>query len=203
MATVLIGGENVPYFVIRKANKNTYLRIQDDGSLRITAHPAIDIPRIEAFILRNAAKILKARIAQKEKIRLRAGEMLLWGRVVEKPIGWDEKRYRRETVEKATALLASLTPSLGRTIPLSGIVLKARLMKTRFGSCNIQTKSINLNSILARYEERYLAAILLHEIVHLAHPDHGKGFYTALLEQVPDYRKIRKELGDAFRRTEV
>ncbi len=203
MAAVLIAGESVPYIIVRKANRNTYLRIQADGSLRITAHPGIDAVRIEAFILRNAAKIRKARNVLKEKIVLPNGEMLLWGHVVARPEGWDERQYRRETVAKATILLASLDSSLGRDINLSGIIIKARLMKTRFGSCNIETKAINLNSILAHYEERYLAAILIHEIVHLAHPDHGKGFYTTLLRHVPDYRKIRKELGETFRRTEV
>ncbi|MFH0992848.1 MAG: SprT-like domain-containing protein [bacterium] len=203
MASVLIAGEYVPYVIVRKAIKNTYLRIRSDGSLIITARTGIDAVHIEAFIGRNADKIRKARNILKDKIVLRDGEMLLWGQVVTKPNGWDERRYRQETVAKAALLLRSLTATLGRDIDLSGIALRSRLMKTRFGSCNVATKAINLNSILARYEDRFLAAILVHEIVHLAHPDHGKGFYATLLLHVPDYRKIRKELGEAFRRTEV
>jgi hypothetical protein len=76
-------------------------------------------------------------------------------------------------------------------------------MKTRFGSCALHTHAVTMNSVLARYDARYFNAILIHELVHFAHPDHGKGFYGALLAICPDYRRLRKELGVLFRSTEV
>ena len=53
---------------------------------------------------------------------------------------------------------------------------------------------IKLNSILARFDIKYLRAVLIHEIVHLKVKNHQKAFYDVLLKYEPNYRHIRKEL---------
>jgi len=202
MATILLGSEQVPYEVIRKPNKNAYLRLKPDGSIVITANAAFTQARIEAFIRRNADRIRKARAAIVPKAALPAGHIRLWGKIVPAPHHWSEADYKRVTVEAAQRALETLPPRLRATLPKE-LSFRARLMRTRFGSCALHTRAVTMNSVLARFDRVYFDAILLHELVHFAHPDHGKGFYGALLALVPDYRRLRKELGVLFRSTEV
>ncbi len=202
METILLGGEPVPYVVIRKPNKNAYLRLRPDGSIVITANAAFTPAKVEAFIRRNATRIERARSAILAKDALPAGTIRLWGERIPAPAGWSEAAYRKATVEAAAKALVTLPPSLRVTLP-ADLRFRARLMKTRFGSCALHTHAVTMNSVLARYDIRYFNAILLHELVHFAHPDHGKGFYGALVSLCPDYRRLRKELGALFRSTEV
>jgi predicted metal-dependent hydrolase len=76
-------------------------------------------------------------------------------------------------------------------------------MKTRLGSCNTPKRKINLNSILARFDIKYLRAVLIHEIVHLKVRNHQKKFYEELLRIEPDYYKLNKELRENIRRIEI
>jgi predicted metal-dependent hydrolase len=36
--------------------------------------------------------------------------------------------------------------------------------------------------------------VIIHELCHLKHHNHGKEYYRLLEELVPDYKSIRKEL---------
>ncbi|HAQ56110.1 MAG TPA: hypothetical protein DCR44_01715 [Acholeplasmatales bacterium] len=202
METILLGGEPIPYVVIKKQNKNAYLRLKPDGTIAITANPAFSQARIEAFILRNADRIRRARRAILQKESLPAGMIRLWGKTIPAPAGWSEADYKRETLAAASKAVETLPPALRKTLP-KDLSFRARLMRTRFGSCALATHAVTMNSVLARYDRVFFDAILIHELIHFAHPDHGKGFYGALLPLVPDYRRIRKELGVLFRSTEV
>ena len=53
---------------------------------------------------------------------------------------------------------------------------------TNWGSCSARG-NINLNLNLVRLPEPVCDYVLLHELAHLRHPDHGPGFH-ALLEKL-------------------
>ncbi len=88
-------------------------------------------------------------------------------------------------------------------IDISDLIIRSQLMKTRLGSCNTPKRKINLNSILARFDIKYLRAVLIHEIVHLKVRNHQKKFYEELLRIEPDYYKLNKELRENIRRIEI
>lgn len=72
-------------------------------------------------------------------------------------------------------------------------VLKIRTMKSRWGSCS--TKGvISLNTELIRMPAIYLEYVILHELSHLRHHNHGTGFYQLLSELFPGWKEVRKEL---------
>lgn len=70
---------------------------------------------------------------------------------------------------------------------------KVRTLKSRWGSCNSKGK-ITLNAHLVKLDESYIDYVIIHELCHLKHHNHGKEFYKLLAELVPDYKFIRKEL---------
>ena len=69
-------------------------------------------------------------------------------------------------------------------------------MKTRWGSCTARN-SINLNSWLILLPDHLSDYVILHELAHTLHKDHGRRFWTEL-DRVTDYRAkpLQKELRD-------
>lgn len=71
---------------------------------------------------------------------------------------------------------------------------KTRKMRTRWGSCNIRTRGINLNLELGRLDERLLEYVVVHELVHLHERYHNEHFYAWLEKMLPDWRQREAEL---------
>lgn len=69
-----------------------------------------------------------------------------------------------------------------------------KLMKTRWGSCNIVTKSINLNLSLIHKDPICLEYVIIHELVHLYEKHHNRYFYDLLTKFCPDWHAIKVEL---------
>ena len=67
-------------------------------------------------------------------------------------------------------------------------------MTSRWGSCHWTKGVIVMNTALAAAPEELLDYVTLHELVHFLHPDHGKGFYAAMDQLMPDWREKRKKL---------
>ncbi len=69
-----------------------------------------------------------------------------------------------------------------------------RVMKTRWGSCSLATGRITLNLSLFFKPDPCVEYVIVHELCHLIHPDHGNGFYTLLERELPDWKLRRKQL---------
>ncbi|MEG1597429.1 MAG: YgjP-like metallopeptidase domain-containing protein [Bacilli bacterium] len=72
--------------------------------------------------------------------------------------------------------------------------LKIRSMKTRYGVCNVKTKTITLNLSLIKTDVKYLDYVIIHELAHLVHPNHSKDFWNLVEENCHDYKQIRYEM---------
>ena len=71
--------------------------------------------------------------------------------------------------------------------------LRVRRMKSRWGSLSSQG-FINLNLELIKTPERSIEYVVVHELCHLEHMNHGPGFRQLLGEQLPDWQQRRLEL---------
>lgn len=70
-----------------------------------------------------------------------------------------------------------------------------RKMSSRWGSCSIERRNINLNIKLIEKPKYCIESVILHELAHLKYPYHTKEFFNYLLIYMPDYewRKDRLE----------
>ena len=82
---------------------------------------------------------------------------------------------------------------LGRERP----PVRARFMKSRWGSWSSRGR-ITLNTHLVKGLHECMDYVMTHELCHMAHPDHGKGFHGLLLEILPDWKDRKKELENLF-----
>jgi predicted metal-dependent hydrolase len=71
--------------------------------------------------------------------------------------------------------------------------LIVRTMKRRWGSCS-NKGIITLSTELIKLSDIYIEYVILHELCHLKHHNHGPKFYELLTEVFPDWKPVRKEL---------
>ncbi|UFH48977.1 M48 family metallopeptidase [Pseudomonas sp. KNUC1026] len=98
--------------------------------------------------------------------------------------------YRSELKKLVPELLDKWQPVLGVTVSAYGI----KRMKTKWGTCTIETRRIWLNLELAKKPVQCLEYILVHELTHLLERHHNDRF-TGLLDQyLPQWRMLRDAL---------
>lgn len=98
-----------------------------------------------------------------------------------------DRWYREQLRSAAGPLLEEWQASLGARLEFWGV----KRMKTKWGSCNHQSKRIWLNAELAKKPLACLEYIVVHELVHLLEPSHGDRFITRMDEHLPDWRERR------------
>ena len=68
-----------------------------------------------------------------------------------------------------------------------------RKMKTLWGSCTWQDKTIRFNSLLYYMSDSFIEYIVLHEMAHFFVHNHSKEFYNIITKYMPNYKTIWKE----------
>lgn len=80
---------------------------------------------------------------------------------------------------------------LERRLPLPHLRLRA--MSKRWGSA-LPDGTICLNPDLIKAPSACVDYVIIHEICHLKHPDHGKHFWSLLSQLVPDWKERKQRL---------
>ena len=97
--------------------------------------------------------------------------------------------YSEQLQARVTALLPLWCDRVGQA-PLT---LRYRPMTSRWGSCHTARRTVTLNLRLAFFSPACLEYVLVHELVHLRHANHGQDFYAMLRVLLPDW-ETRKAL---------
>lgn len=127
------------------------------------------------------------------EIELKHNKMLLQIR----PATSDEKKqeileaWYREQLKEAVPLLIS------KWVPLMGVKVErffVQRMKTKWGSCSPGSKSIRLNTDLAKKPPECLEYIVVHEMTHLLEPTHNSRFIALMDQFIPKWRLYKEEL---------
>ena len=100
--------------------------------------------------------------------------------------------YRAALRDAVPALLECWVPRIG--VRVNRVYVQQ--MKTKWGSCNPTARNIRLNTELAKKPHGCLEYILVHELVHLAHPTHNSEFQSAMDRLLPQWRENRAMLND-------
>jgi predicted metal-dependent hydrolase len=94
-------------------------------------------------------------------------------------------------------LKAAVPPLIAKWEPLMGVQVArffVQRMKTRWGSCSPGTRSIRLNTDLAKKPLECLEYLIVHEMTHLLEPTHNSRFLTLMESFMPNWRHHREEL---------
>ena len=101
--------------------------------------------------------------------------------------------YRAQIKEAVPPLIAKMEPLLGVKVERFFV----QKMKTKWGSCNAGSKSIRLNTDLAKKSPECLEYIVVHEMAHLLVHEHGDRFTTLMDRYLPSWRQVRQTLNEA------
>nr|WP_314071459.1 M48 family metallopeptidase [uncultured Campylobacter sp.] len=86
--------------------------------------------------------------------------------------------------------ITKFSPRIGRKIAR----VRVRKMQTRWGSCNHAKGYLNFSLSLIERDPRFVEYVVLHELAHLIHANHGADFYALIAQIMPDFR-ARIKLG--------
>jgi predicted metal-dependent hydrolase len=100
-------------------------------------------------------------------------------------IAWYRHQARKRLRERAAAWAEKLG------VPLSKVILAAQ--RKRWGSASASGE-IRLNWRIIQASTSLVDYVVVHELVHLLHPDHTPAFWTALGRVVPDYEARKAKL---------
>ncbi len=101
-----------------------------------------------------------------------------------------EAWYREQVKLAVPTLITKWQPLLG--IALSKFFVQR--MRTRWGSCNPTSRSIRLNTDLAKKPRECLEYIVVHELIHLIEPTHNARFQALMDRFMPHWGSYREAL---------
>jgi predicted metal-dependent hydrolase len=149
----------------------------------------------EKHLFRGNESVLKIEKSFKNFIRFKEG-------VIE--LGLDNKDdpgavkrllysgYKDEAMAVFPMILSSVMKKYeDQSFKPSGLIIRS--MKRRWGSCS-NKGLITLSTELIKLPDLLIEYVILHELCHLKHHNHGAGYYKLLSDLFPDWKVIRKEL---------
>lgn len=199
-----LDGQTYNVLVVKKNNKNTYIKIKDDMTIYVTTN-YLTSKREVKIILDNEKDFLRKALSRTRK-KLEKEELFYYlgkkydiilvpfentevsnGKIFVKDEKTLEKWLKKETKRIFTERLEYNYNLFDEDIPFPK--LKIRSMKTRWGVCNKRDNSVTLNSKLIKYSLHEIDYVIIHELSHFVHFDHSKEFWETVRMHMPDYKK--------------
>lgn len=207
----------IDFVRVRRARRYI-LRVRPDGSLRVTIPRGGSRAQAIAFMGRQLAWIAKerARVRREQapsrwsdgSILLLDGEPVRLGvaltssgpvaRYGSRSVAVTDPSDARPDVERDLRELARqrLVPRLHQLAAEHGVTVSRvtiRNQRSRWGSCS-RAGAIALNFRLIQMPPAVCDYVLIHELMHLEQPNHGRRFWALVEKACPDYRAAERWL---------
>ena len=204
-----LDGENYIVEVVKKNNKNTYIKVKEDLTIYVTTNYFVTKRYVKNVLdnndefLRKAIKKVKSRM-QKDNdfyylgkkydiIYVDFNKVEVDGdKIYLKNESYLNKWVKEQMINIFSERLEYNYNLFSEKIPFPK--LKIRSMKTRWGVCNKRDNSVTLNSKLIKYSLDEIDYVIIHELSHFVHFDHSRDFWNTVEKYMPDYKKSVKVL---------
>lgn len=199
-----LDGYTYKVLIVKKNNKNTYIKIKDDLTIYVTTNYLTSKREIK-IILDNEKEFLRKALSRTRK-KLEKEELFYYlgekydiilvpfentevsdGKIFVKDMKTLEKWLKKQMKRIFTERLEYNYNLFDEDIPFPK--LKIRSMKTRWGVCNKRDNSVTLNSKLIQYSIHEIDYVIIHELSHFVHFDHSREFWETVRLHMPDYKK--------------
>ena len=97
--------------------------------------------------------------------------------------------WRRQAAEQLPPLVRLWAQRMG--VQPAGITITAA--RTRYGSCSGKNR-LSFSCFLMNSPEAAIDLVVVHELCHIRHKNHGPDFYALLASVLPDHRERKKLL---------
>lgn len=166
------------YELIRSSRRTLALEISRDGRVIVRAPMHLSQKRIDAFLTAH-----EEWIAAHQAIQARRRE------AHPEPTAEEREaliRRAREVLPQKVAYYSGLMDLHPTGITITGA-------EKRFGSCSGKNR-ICFSWRLMGYPEEAIEYVVVHELAHIRHKNHGKDFYACIASVMPDWRERRAML---------
>lgn len=196
--------------VTKKNIKNSYIRVDNDLNIQVSANKFINEKRIIDILNNNQKTLFKMIEKAKNNMELQNNFYLLGKKydiiivpTINKIELYDNKLYvndeslLKKWLKNHMKVIFEDRLKINYNLFEEKIpypVLKLRNMTTRWGVCNIKTNAITLNERLITMRLEIIDYVIIHELSHFVHFNHSKSFWETVEKYCPNYKNIRKEL---------
>jgi len=178
--TLLIG--DIPVQVVRKNVRNMNLRIRRDGTVSVSV-PLTMSDRATVRFLKDRAEWIATHQAQ-------VISQMMASSSASGLTPSDEKEARVQLHMRLSELILLWEQRMN--VHCTG--WQIRKMKTRWGSCSVQSGRIRFAFALAFVPDDQLEYVVVHELCHLRESGHGERFKVLMTSYLPDWKSRRARL---------
>ncbi len=160
------------YTLIRSARKTISLEVKGDGTVVVRAPQRLPKREIERFLKSHETWLEQA------KARVRAREA-----AHPEP----DEAGREALIARAKELLPKRVAYFAALMGVQPTGLRVTGARTRFGSCSAKN-SLCFSWRLMQYPAAAIDYVVVHELAHIVHKNHGPAFYALVASVLPDYK---------------
>lgn len=183
------------YIIKRRGTKNLNARINEDGVVVLSVPLLISKKHIEKFVIDSYFKLIKRKNKKKQNI-INDGKIKILG--VEESIETIDnieyvlikglKEYLKEEYMNICQLMDIDIPPR--------VVLKK--VKGYLGQYNKKKHLITLNILIGHLDRDCIKYVIIHELTHIRHMNHQKGFWCEVAKYLPQYKVLRNKCKKEF-----
>lgn len=166
------------YTIIRSKRKTLAIEITKEPAVVIRAPLHASKQDIEKMISKHGTWIQ----SHLDKQRLRNEAM-------PEPSPEEQKLLRQQAKEHIPARVAFFS----RIMALDPAAVTITSAAKRFGSCSGKNR-LSFSWRLMRYPDPAIDYVVVHELAHIRHKNHGREFYALIESVLPDYKERKKLL---------
>ncbi|MDO5142080.1 MAG: SprT family zinc-dependent metalloprotease [Eubacteriales bacterium] len=163
------------YELVRSRRRTLGLEVAPDGTVRVRAPLHVSQAQIERFVRAHATWIERAQARQRARQDAHPEP---------------DAARRAVLLERAQRELPPKVAHYARLMGVQPAGLTITAARTRFGSCSGKDR-ICFSWRLMDYPEAAVDYVVVHELAHIAHKDHGPQFWALVERYLPDYRARR------------
>ena len=165
--------QNFPaYTLVRSSRRTLAVEITRDGAVLVRAPRRCPQRDITQFVAAHA-KWIAEKLAQQQ------------ARAQAHPEPTEAQRLALQ--QRARAELPARVAHYAERMELSHTGITITSARTRFGSCSAKNR-LCFSWRLMQYSDEAIDYVIVHELAHIVHKNHGKEFYALVASILPDYR---------------
>ena len=166
--------DKIPYRVLRSKRRSVSVEITPGLEVLVRAPQRMPQAMIEDFVERHRDWV-ETHLA---KARERASRL--------PPEPTEEEK--QELIRRAKELLPERVAHYSAVMGLTPTGITVTGAQKRFGSCSGKNR-LCFSWRLMRYPQEAIDYVVVHELAHIRHKNHGSAFYTLIASVLPDYKE--------------
>ena len=166
------------YTLIRSGRRTLALEVSREGEVIVRAPDRASRADIERFVAAHEEWLERALVRQSQRRE-------------QYPEPSDEERERY--IARARAVLPDKVAKYAAIMGVTPTGVKITGAQKRFGSCSGKN-SLCFSWRLMAYPEAAVDYVVVHELAHIRHKNHGREFYGFIESVLPDYKERERLL---------